>query len=173
VPWWRKNKAISRVAAQGAYFGLKNAPLGGPAGPHELEGGLKQLEILLVLGRIGAVDLYPFPRTHQAGGLELDDVRPRELQLSRGRDGQAQSDAAAADAGEHSVADEVGVEAVDSSCGDARELEKEGVNLRLVAGRGGIGTQVGFAWEKERGLGSIMEAWTAPRLLLAGLAVWL
>lgn len=35
--------------------------LAGPGGFHELERGSKQFEILLVLGRLGAVDLYPLP----------------------------------------------------------------------------------------------------------------
>ena len=87
--------------------------------------------MLLVFGRLGAIDLYPFPGTCHTAGLKRDDVVPRELQFGRGGNGQAQSDAVAADAGEHLVADEVGVKAVDFSCADARELEKQSVDLRL------------------------------------------
>lgn len=52
------------------------ANLAGPGGFHELERGLKQFEILLVLSRFGAVDLYPFPRAGHTAGLKRDDVAP-------------------------------------------------------------------------------------------------
>jgi hypothetical protein len=42
---------------------------------HELERGLEQLEILLVLGRVGAIDLYPLPRARGIG----ESIRPRTL----------------------------------------------------------------------------------------------
>ena len=50
------------------------ADLASPGGFHELERSLKQFEILLVLGRIGAVDLYPFPSAGHPAGLKRDDV---------------------------------------------------------------------------------------------------
>jgi hypothetical protein len=52
------------------------ANLAGPGGFHELERGLKQFEILFVPGRLGAVDLYPFPRAGHTAGLKRDDVAP-------------------------------------------------------------------------------------------------
>jgi hypothetical protein len=36
----------------------------------------KQLEILLVLGHLGAVNPYPFPRTCHTAGLKRYDVVP-------------------------------------------------------------------------------------------------
>src|SRR5688500_10317580 len=42
----------------------------------------------------------------------------------------------AADAGEHAVAHEVGVEAVDLLAGDSRKLQQDGVDLRLARGFG-------------------------------------
>ena len=61
---------------------LKNATdadLAGPAGFHELERGPKQWEILLVVGDIGAIDLYPFPGTGHTAGLKRDNIVPGEL----------------------------------------------------------------------------------------------
>src|SRR6266850_7582913 len=131
--WKKASRPARRRSRRGA------PGLTGPGAFHEGERGLKQLEVLLVLGRVGAVDLYPLSRARRAARLKRDDVVPRELQLGRGSNGQAQSDAAAADAGEHLVADEVGVEAVDLSCADAREFEKHSVDLCLTAGLGCIG----------------------------------
>ena len=62
------------------------ADLAGPGGFHEIERRLEEVEVLLVFGRLGAVDLDPFPRARHAAGLERDDVVPRELQLGRGGD---------------------------------------------------------------------------------------
>ena len=121
------------------------ADLAGPGGFHELERSLKQFKILLVLSHIGAVDLYPFPSAGHTAGLKRDDVAPRELQFGRGGGGQAQSDAATADAGEHLVADEVGIEAADFSCANAREFEKQGVNQCLATGFRCISIQGGSA----------------------------
>lgn len=56
----------------------------------------------------------------------------------------------AADAGEHPVADEIGVQAVDRPCADAGELEKQSIDLRLGAGLGGIGIQIGSAGGYQR-----------------------
>lgn len=117
------------------------ADLAGPAAFHELDRGPKQLEIFLVLGRLGAIDLYPFSRTCHAAGLKRNDVVPRELQFGRSGHGQAHSDAVAADAGEHPVADEIGVKAIDFPRADTRELEKQSVDLRLAAGLWGFGSQ--------------------------------
>lgn len=52
------------------------ADLAGSGAFHKLERGLKQLEILLVLSRLGAVDLYPFPGASHTAGLKRDDVAP-------------------------------------------------------------------------------------------------
>ena len=94
-----------------------------PSRFHELDRGPEQRKMLFVFGHVGAVELYPFPRAGHAAGRERDDVVPRELQLGRRGYGQAQSDTVAADAGEHLVADEIGIQAVDLSCDDAREAQ--------------------------------------------------
>ena len=54
---------------------------------------LEQWEILLVVSRIGAVDLYPLPRARHPARLKRHDVIPRKLQVRGGSDGHAQSDA--------------------------------------------------------------------------------
>jgi hypothetical protein len=46
------------------------ADLSGPAGFYELQRGPKQREMLFVSGRIGAIDLYPFPCTCHTAGLK-------------------------------------------------------------------------------------------------------
>ena len=46
---------------------------------------LEQLQILLVVGRIGAVELDPFPGGRQPARLERDGVVLRELRLGRRR----------------------------------------------------------------------------------------
>ena len=92
--------------------------------------------MLLVFGHVSAIDLYPFPRACHASGLKWDDVIPRELQFGRGGGRQAQADALATDAGEHLVADEIGVEAVYFSRTRAREFEEQSVDLRLAGGFG-------------------------------------
>ena len=48
--------------------------------------------MLLVIGNVGAIDLYPFPRACHATGLKRDDVISGELQFGRGGRRQAQSD---------------------------------------------------------------------------------
>ena len=55
---------------------LRDDDLAGPGGFHEFERGLKQFEILLVISRVGAVDLYPFPGAGHTTGLKRDDVAP-------------------------------------------------------------------------------------------------
>ena len=74
-------------------------------------------------------------------GLKRHDVVTRKRQFCRGGDRQAQSHAVTADASEHFVGDEVGVEAVDRSRADAREREEQSVELRLSAGLGCVGSQ--------------------------------
>src|SRR5690606_16697899 len=59
-----------------------------------------------------------------------------ELQLGGHCSRQAQADAAAVDAGEHFVADEIGVEAVDPAGADAGEFQQQRIELRLGAGTG-------------------------------------
>src|SRR5256885_1608939 len=110
-----------------------------PAGFYELDRGTKQFEILLVVGRILAIDLYPFPRARHTAGQKRHDVVPRKMQLGSGGGGQAQSDAGAADAGEHLVTDEIRVEAVDLARADSWELEQQSVDLCLAIRLGGIG----------------------------------
>ena len=112
-----------------------------PAPFYELERSLKQWEILFVFGHVGAIDLYPFPRTCQTAGLKRDNIVPRELQLRRRGNRQTQSNAVAANAGEHLVADEVGVKAVDFSCAGAWEREKESVDLRFAIEIRFVGSQ--------------------------------
>ena len=90
----------------------------------ELHRLLKKWEILLVVGRIGAVDLYPFPSACDTTGLKWNDVVPRKLQFRRSGDRQPQSNAVAANASEHFVGGEVGVEAVDRSRADAGQRKK-------------------------------------------------
>jgi hypothetical protein len=72
---WLPRFDLSRTAC-GQRLSDGTAGLAGPGGFHELERRLKQLEILLVLSRIGAVDLYPFPRARHTAGLKRDDVAP-------------------------------------------------------------------------------------------------
>ena len=108
----------ARVAPTGdhrdARIGLTLA-LARPAGPYELDRRLEQRKILLVVGCIDPVDLYPFPRACHPAGLKRDDVVPREQELRRGGNGQSQSNPFAANAGKHHVGDEIGVEAADRS----------------------------------------------------------
>jgi hypothetical protein len=106
---------------------------------HEFVRGAKQREILFVVGRVGAIDLYPLPRTGQSARPERGDIAVGEFQFGRGRHGQAQPDAVTADASEHPVADEVGVEAVNFSCADAGELKQQSVDLRFSGGLDGVG----------------------------------
>ena len=112
-----------------------------PARPDEFERLPEERKILLVVGRIGTVDLYPFPRAGHAGGPKGNDVAPRELELRRCCDGKANSDSVAADAGKHLAGNEIGVEAVDRLRFDAGQLEEQSVDLSLAAGRGRIGSQ--------------------------------
>ena len=75
------------------------------------------------------------------------------MQFGRGGSRQAQSDAVAADAGEHLIADEAGVKAVDLPCADTRKFEKQSVKLRLAARISGINTQsVSVAVVMNRGM---------------------
>src|SRR5258706_5839068 len=105
---------------------------------HERDRRLEELRVLLVPGRVLAIDLDPLARARRAAGLERNHVLPRELQLRRVRDEQAQPDAVAADAREHAVVHEVGVEVVELLPHDAGELQEDRVDLRLAArfGRG-------------------------------------
>src|SRR4051794_13299143 len=48
---------------------------------HERDRRLEELEVLLVLGRVLAIDLDPLARACRAAGLERNHVLPRELQL--------------------------------------------------------------------------------------------
>ena len=50
--------------------------LAGPAGFDEFQRGPEQLEILFVIGCLGAVDLDPLPGAAHASGLKRDDVVP-------------------------------------------------------------------------------------------------
>ncbi len=112
-----------------------------PASTYELDRRLEQRKILLVVGRIDPVDLYPFPRACHPAGLKRDDVVSRELELRRGGNGQSQSNPFAANAGKHPIGDEIGVEAADRFRGDARQFEKQSVELRLAAELGCVGGQ--------------------------------
>ena len=98
----------------------------------------KQREIFLVVGCVGAIDLYPLARTGQRAGPERDDVAVGEFQFGCRSRGQAKSDAVTADAGEHAIADEVGVKAVDLFRADAGQLQQQRVDLRFAGGLGGI-----------------------------------
>ena len=115
--------------------------LGGPAGFYKFERGLKQREIFLVAGSVRAIDLYPFPCACDATGRKGHNVISRELQFRRPGSRQAQSDTIATDASEHLVADKIGVKPVYFSRTGTRELEQQGVDLRLAAGFGGVGLQ--------------------------------
>jgi hypothetical protein len=115
--------------------------LAGPPGFHELERGLKQGKMLLVVGHVCAIDLYPFPCACHATGRKRDDVISGELQFGRRGHRQTQADALPVDAGEHLVAHEIGVEAVYFSCTGTGEFEEQSVDLRLAEGLGGIGIQ--------------------------------
>ena len=63
--------------------------LSGPAGFDELNGSLEKGEILLVVGRIGAIDLDPLSRACHAARLERNEVVLRKLQFRRDGNGQA------------------------------------------------------------------------------------
>ena len=102
--------------------------------------------MLLVIGHVSAIDLYPFPGTCHATRRKRHDVISRELQFGRAGSGQAQSNALATDAREHLVADEVGVQAVYFSRTGAREFEKQSVDLCLAEGLDGIGSQRESGW---------------------------
>src|SRR5207237_2630211 len=95
----------------------------------------KQLQILLVVGGIRAIDLDPLPGGAEARRLERHDVVARELQLPRHRCRQTEPDTITADAGEHPVTDEVRVQGLDLSRGTAGQLEEHGVDLRLAGRR--------------------------------------
>src|SRR4051812_26940684 len=82
------------------------------AGSDELDRCPKQRKVLLVLDGIAAIDLDPFARARDAAGLKRDDIASGKMQFRRQGDGHSHPDALAADAGEHPVADEVGVQAV-------------------------------------------------------------
>src|SRR5688500_6914888 len=73
------------------------------AGLHELQRGAKQLEVLLVVRRVLAVDLQPLAGgcRPQAAGGKRSDVAAGELQVGHGGGRQPQRDALVADAGEH------------------------------------------------------------------------
>src|SRR5688572_32180505 len=109
VDWlWTVNSLLSSTR-DGALAAGNRFPPPPPlpsAGLHEVQRSPDQLEVLLVVGRIRPVDLDPFPRGSRTdtAGLKRNDVTPRELQLGHGRDGQAQRQALAVDAGEHPVA---------------------------------------------------------------------
>src|SRR2546421_11097708 len=102
---------------------------------HEFQRLAEELQILLVLGGVRAVDLDPLLGRRQARRLKRHDVVAREVQFPRHGHGEAQSDAVAADAGEHPVADEIGVQALELSRADPRELEQYGVDLALARRR--------------------------------------
>src|SRR5574338_167879 len=119
--------------------------LAAPGALHEVDRGLEKLQVLLVVRCVCAVDLDPFPRAGHTAGLERGDVLPGKLQLGRDGDGQAQAHAVGADAGEHLVADEIGVQPADLPGADARELEEHCVDLCLAAGLGCLGLH-GRAW---------------------------
>ena len=108
--------------------------------------------MFLVIGNVSAIELYPFPGTCHAAWRKRGDVVSRELQFGRGGSRQAQPDPLAADAGEHLVADEIGVEAVYFSSAGAREFEEQSVDLRLAGGFGGVGIQVVSVggWDERR-----------------------
>ncbi|SRR5712692_2712293 len=77
--WPVRDKTISDPLQTAAFpqRRLRGAPnLAGSGSFHEIERGLKQLKILLVLGHLGAVDLYPFPRTCHTARLKRNDVVP-------------------------------------------------------------------------------------------------
>lgn len=94
-----------------------------PRAFHERKRRLKQLNILRVIGCIGAVDLYPLSRTGQAARLKLGDVGSGKLQFRRGGSGEAQPHTAVADAGEHLVANKISIQAVYFPGANARQLE--------------------------------------------------
>src|SRR5438067_3995175 len=126
--------ASARRAKASAAADIRTARRLTAAALHELERGAKELDVFLVVGGVGAIDLHPFPRRAEPGRLKRHDVVARELQLSRRGRRQAQADTGAADAGEHAVADKIGVQALDLSRADAGQLEEHGVDLRLTAG---------------------------------------
>ncbi len=93
-----------------------------------------------------------FPGTCHPTGRKRHDVISRELQFGCSPGRQPQPDALAADAAEHLVVHEIGVQAVYSSRTGAREFEKQSVDLRLAGGLGGVGVQrvsVGVGMKRE------------------------
>lgn len=113
---------------------------------HEVDRGLEKLQVFLIVRCVCAVDLDPFPRAGHTAGLERGDVLPGKLQLGRDGDGQAQAHAVGADAGEHLVADEIGVQPADLPGADARELEQHCVDPCLAAGLGCLGFHGRRVW---------------------------
>ena len=106
-------------------------------GADEFQRSAEDVEVLLVVGGIGAVDLDPLAGARQSFRLERHYVVPGELRLGGGGRRQPQADAVAADAGEHAVVDEISVQAVDLFRAHARQLEQHGVDLRLAVRCGG------------------------------------
>jgi hypothetical protein len=130
----RFNQLIARID-------LRVKALTRPAAFDEIYRRLKQGKIVLIVGRIFAVDLYPLPRACQTSGLKRNYVVPGKLQFRRGGDRQAQSYPIATDASKHLVGGEVRVEAIDRSRADTGERKKQSVKMCLAAGFGSVDRQ--------------------------------
>jgi hypothetical protein len=124
------------------------------AGLDELQRSLKQRQVLFVIRRISAIDLYPFPGAGEPARLKRDNIVSRELQFRCNGGRQPQPHSFTADAGEHLVADEISVQAVKFSGAGPREFEKQGVDLGLAIGCGGVGGQgqIRVCWSEGSGL---------------------
>ena len=95
-----------------------------PAGLDEFERAAEQRKMLFIISRVSTIDLNPLSRTCNPARLKWPDIVPGKLQFCRSGNRQAQTDAVAADAGEHFVADKISIETVYFSCAHAREFEK-------------------------------------------------
>src|SRR5258706_2730798 len=136
---WEMIAKVRRRAVSSAIWDSVAMPNFTASALHELVRGLEKLEIFLVLRGILAVDLDPFARARRAGGLERDHVLARELKLRRDRHPEAQPHALAADAGEHPVVHEIGVEPGELLRDHAGQLREDRVDLRLAGRLRGVG----------------------------------
>ncbi|MBV5323445.1 hypothetical protein JZU51_01600 [bacterium] len=107
--------ALSRSSTSQKAGDYGTARLSGTGALDELKRSPKQFEILLIVRRVGSIDLNPLPRTCHPAGLKWNDVASRELQFGRGGGRHTQSNAVSTYTGEHLVVDEKGVNAKDDS----------------------------------------------------------
>jgi hypothetical protein len=109
---------------------------------HEVDRGLKQLQVFRVISGVIVVDLYPLPRAGPSVRLEGNNIIPGELKLGGRRCGQPKSHAAAVDAGKHLSVDEVSGQAGHVTGFNAGNLEQQGIDNGFMA----VGRRICFQW---------------------------